>query len=384
MENISVDLMGSSHQYKIEIGYQSLGNCGIWAKKHLPRAAKKVVVISNEKVYRLYGGIVKESLEAENFEVFIHKMGDGERFKNLRSLENALKFLGENKIKRTDAVIALGGGVVGDLSGFAASIYLRGIAFLQIPTTLLAMIDSSVGGKTAVNTPFGKNLIGSFYQPDGVLIDVLTLETLPRRELTAGFCEAIKQGAIADTDLFARTAIFLKKYSVKNFKSYFQLVEFTASLEQLLAAQIAFKAAVVMQDEKESADRTDAKSRKILNFGHTLAHALEKITNYKRFKHGEAVGYGILFAAELSKKLEILDKNELNLLNDVVRNVGTLPDTTNIDSDEIIEAFAFDKKSIGNSLQFILLQGIGKPFIVNSTDIPASAIQESLTSILHK
>ncbi len=193
MKKVSVKLNGNQHQYEIKIGHDLLNDCGNWAQKYLSGNTKKIVIVTNAKVFRLYGEIVKSRLENSGFEVSVWKIGDGERYKNFRSLEKTLKFFSENKLKRTDGVVALGGGVVGDLAGFAASIYLRGVSFLQIPTTLLAMIDSSVGGKTAVNSEFGKNLIGTFYQPNGVLIDVETLKTLPRRELVAGFCEAVKQ-----------------------------------------------------------------------------------------------------------------------------------------------------------------------------------------------
>jgi 3-dehydroquinate synthase len=309
-------------------------------------------------------------------------MKDGETHKNFRSLETALKFFSSNQLKRTDAALALGGGVVGDLAGFASAVYLRGIDFLQIPTTLLAMIDSSVGGKTAVNTEFGKNLVGAFHQPKGVLIDVETLKTLPRRELTAGFCEAVKQGAIANRKLFDQTGSFLQNYSPNYFKKNFTKTEFISELENLISAQISFKAEIVSNDVKENTARTDAKSRKILNFGHTLAHSLEKATGYKYFKHGEAVGYGIIFAAELSKKLDIFDVNELNLLNDVVARVGRLPKLDNIKPELLIENFAFDKKAIGDSLQWVLLEAIGKPKIVENKDIPKSAIKSTLNKIL--
>jgi 3-dehydroquinate synthase len=179
-EIVNVNLGGKPHQYEINIGNDLLSNCGNWAKSILPKSTKKIVVISNPKVFSLYGETVIESLQSEGFQVFIWKIGDGEKFKNLRSFEKALQFFSECGLTRADGVIALGGGVVGDLTGFASSVYLRGIAFLQIPTTLLSMIDSSVGGKTGVNSSFGKNLIGTFYQPNGVLIDVKTLQTLPR------------------------------------------------------------------------------------------------------------------------------------------------------------------------------------------------------------
>ena len=166
-------------------------------------------------VFRLYGEVVKKSLERAGFDVFVCLIGDGERFKSFRTLQKALDAFSENGLSRTDVVLALGGGVVGDLAGFAASVYLRGVGFLQIPTTLLSMIDSSVGGKTGINSNYGKNLIGAFYQPKGVLVDVKTVLTLPKRELTAGFCEAIKQGAISNRKLFEQTAAFLEKYEFK-------------------------------------------------------------------------------------------------------------------------------------------------------------------------
>lgn len=379
---VSIKLNANAHKYTIRIGHDSLKNCGVWAKESLSANSKKIAIISNKRVFGLYGKIVERSLQNAGFEVFVWLMKDGERYKNLRSLEAALKFLNENKISRSDAVIALGGGVVGDLAGFAAAIHLRGMPFLQIPTTLLAMIDSSVGGKTGVNSSFGKNLIGAFHQPEGVLIDAQTLKTLPQRELVAGFCEAVKHGVISSEELFVQTANFLKKYPTKSFKTNFSDSVFLRELENLLKNQVAFKAEIVMNDERESAERIDGKSRKILNFGHTLAHALEKVTDYKYFKHGEAVGLGILFAAELSKKLDILSDNKLTLLNDVVMSVGVLPKTGNIDLVKVFEAFKFDKKTVGNSLQWILLEDIGKPVIFSNKNIPDSDIQTTLKKVL--
>lgn len=370
--------------YEITLSHGRLDQCGDWAATCLQTARGIVAIVSNPKVYGLYGERVRKSLEASGFATCVFLMKDGERHKNFRSLENVLGFLGENRLTRADAVIALGGGVAGDLAGFAASVYLRGVPFLQIPTTLLAMIDSSVGGKTAVNTSFGKNLVGSFYQPGGVLIDVRVLETLERRELTAGFCEAVKQGAVAGRKLFDTTGRFLRNYPVEEFRKHFSNENFLPELEDLVRAQVTFKAKIVRQDETEDITRSDPRSRKILNFGHTLAHALEKVTNYRYFKHGEAVGYGILFAAELSKTLDLLDKNKLNSLNDVVHRAGKLPDLRNIDAKDVFEAFKFDKKSTGNSLQWILLKDIGEPAIVPDSEISHSAKKKALDTILQK
>jgi 3-dehydroquinate synthase len=214
-----------------------------------------------------------------------------------------------------------------------------------------------------------------------VLVDVHTLKTLPKRELTAGFCEAVKQGAIGNSGLFEQTAAFLKRYEVGRLAKSFDSNDFVGDLTSLLSAQIAFKAKIVKGDERESPDKSDASSRKILNFGHTLAHALEKVTNYRYLKHGEAVGHGIRYAGELSKKLGLLPHDEVNLLYDVVRRAGTLPPINDIDPRLIFETFKYDKKLINNSLQWILLEGLGKPVIFPHSDIPHSALMSAFKEI---
>lgn len=381
-KSVKIVFEETAQSYDIEIGSGLLEKCGERLKSVLPETAEKIAVVTNKKVFSLYGEEVIRSLKAAGFKAFVLKIGDGEKYKNLTTLEKALRFFGENKFKRSDAAIALGGGVVGDLTGFASAVYLRGIPFVQIPTTLLSMIDSSVGGKTGVNTDFGKNLIGAFYQPVGVIIDTNTLHSLPRRELTAGFCEAIKQGAISDKKLFSLTKDFLEKYPPAEFKKFFFDYEFSETIEELIAAQVSFKASVVRDDAKEDPKRTDARSRKILNFGHTAAHALEKITNYQYFKHGEAVGYGILIAAEISKKVANFDGNELNLLSDAVATAGRLPSCKDINPQKVFDALAFDKKNIGNNLQWILLKKIGKPFITGSDNISKATVLQSIKKII--
>ena len=315
-------------------------------------------------------------LKRAGFAVSQWLMKDGERYKNSRSLDQLLQHLSEKRATRDDIVVALGGGVVGDLAGFAAAVYLRGIRFLQLPTTLLAMIDSSVGGKTGINTDFGKNLVGAFHRPSGVLIDPHVLTTLPRRELTAGFCEAVKHAALAGGKLFDQTAAFLADYpTMKGFAVNERSVN-------LIADQVAFKASVVRGDERETTGRNDTKSRKILNFGHTFGHALEKVTGYRRFRHGEAVGYGIVVAAELSKNLDLLGQNELKSLNDVLHRAGRLPSTTGADERSILEAIKFDKKVTGSGLTWVLLNGIGRPVIVSAKDIPKPAVLKAIRSVI--
>ncbi len=383
MKNVQINIAAAAHSYEIEFGNLT-ANSGEWAKKCLAKETRKIAVISNRKVFALYGETVKNEFENAGFEVLVRLIGDGEKYKNFGELERALEFLSEKKITRTDAVAALGGGVVGDLAGFAAAVYLRGIAFLQMPTTIVAMIDSSVGGKTAVNTRFGKNLIGAFYQPRGVFVDVETIKTLACRDITAGFCEAVKQGAIGSRTLFEETADFLKNYSVNSFKKHFSNAKFIENLQHLLAAQVSFKAEIVAQDVREDANRTDERSRKILNFGHTVAHALEKITGYKYFRHGEAVGYGMLVAGEISKIIVGFNQGELKSFSDAVGLTGTLPAADKIEIEEVIKAFAFDKKQMNDSLQWILLEAIGSPKILQSREIPDRVIKKSIEKVFRK
>lgn len=363
--------------YDIAIGKDSLADAGNWAAAAISNRPGKAAIISNKKVYGLYGRTIEKSLTSAGFKSSVHLIGDGERFKSLKTLDSTLKFLSENKLTRTDAVVALGGGVVGDLAGFAASIYLRGIEFLQVPTTLLSMIDSSVGGKTGVNSSFGKNLIGAFYQPRGVLIDVETLRTLPNREVTAGFCEAVKHGAIGGKKLFVETAEVLDRLAGRRLAKAMDIDGFAETFSSFLASQVSLKARIVAGDERESVERTDAASRKVLNFGHTFGHALEKVTDYRYFKHGEAVGHGIRFAAELSKSLELLAPDEVELLNDVLRRAGKLPSLNGIDSRQVFATFKFDKKLVNNSLNWILLKKIGEPVIFPHSMIPPPALMSA-------
>ncbi len=381
---IEVKLDSRSESYRVSVGAEVLILTGTWARASLPGNSNRVVLVSNAKVFGLYGDVVVESLNGAGFEVVIWLMEDGEEFKNFDSLNAALGFFSENRLTRSDSVIALGGGVVGDLAGFAAAIYMRGLAFLQIPTTLLAMIDASVGGKTGINLDSGKNLVGSFHQPSGVLVDVNTLRTLETREIIAGFCEAIKHGAIGGRELLNLSAEFLENYPTDKFSDLFDNADFLSRLKKLISANIEFKAQIVMADSIEAAGRRDSRSRKILNFGHTVAHALEKVTQYRYFKHGEAVGYGILAAAEISKRLDILDGDSLELLNDVVTSVGSLPNAKAIDIQEVENAFLFDKKMDGKSLDWILINGIGSPVIVDNHEISRLVIKESLEKVFAK
>jgi 3-dehydroquinate synthase len=371
--SININVSAASSSYPIMIGRDLLAGCGRWLRQVLGPETKRVVIVSNPTVLGLYGEVVGRSIASAGFDLSHYLMKDGEQHKSLRTAEALLAHLSATGIGRTDAIVALGGGVVGDLAGFAAAVHLRGIPFVQIPTTLLAMIDASVGGKTAVNTPSGKNLAGAFHQPRSVLIDAATLETLPKRELSAGLFEAVKHGALGGHKLLAQTSAAVDRFGMDH-----QLVT------DLIAAQVAYKAKIVAGDPLESPDRLDPRSRKILNFGHTLAHALEKVTAYKYFKHGEAVGYGILFAGELSKTIALCSENDIKLLNDVVRRAGTLPSLVDIDPKKVFEAFANDKKRLSDTLQMVLLKGIGKPVIVTENDIPRPTILSVLKRLFRE
>jgi len=333
---------------------------------------RRVLVISNKRVFRLYGADIVASLKRSKLKIFEWLMPEGERFKSFSVLEKAVSFLGTNSFERNDLVVALGGGVVGDLAGFAAAIYLRGIPFVQVPTTLLAQIDSSVGGKTGINLPVGKNMVGAFYQPPVVAIDTETLLSLPKRELVAGFCEMVKQSLVADESMFKSTMETLERFQTdtKSIQSF--------EFESLIAKNCKFKASIVANDERESTKRSDTKSRRILNFGHTTAHALEAITNYRVFRHGEAVGYGMLVAGEISKNLGLLGTDELESLHEAVRLCGPLPRANHLDVNEIIRSLQHDKKSVAGKINWVLLEGIGRPRIVEGSQVSARVLRLSL------
>ncbi|HEX8198609.1 MAG TPA: 3-dehydroquinate synthase [Pyrinomonadaceae bacterium] len=381
---INIEFERVSDEYEIRVGAGLLDNIGDFAKNLLSEKTGRICLFSNPKVYGLYGERAELSLENAGFDVSAFLMKDGERHKNLRSLEAALAFFSEQKLTRVDAVVALGGGVVGDLAGFASAIYLRGIPFVQVPTTLLAQIDSSVGGKTGINSATVKNSIGAFYQPRGVLVDIETLQTLAPRELAAGFYEVVKHAALSGENLFGQTQNFLQKFPLEQSPELFawKNADFLTALQDLIAANIAFKAEIVAGDERETVGRNDNRSRKILNFGHTIGHALEQLTGYKQLKHGEAVAYGMRAAADLSKRLGKLNENDINLLNEVLLSVGKLPELKNTASEQVIAALAHDKKAVGDSFKWILLERIGRAAIVDNKEIPSGFVRDSLRVIL--
>jgi 3-dehydroquinate synthase len=378
MQRLELSINQHARKSEINIGRGIRQDLGQLLASALAKSPRQAGIISNKRVFGLYGREVVRSLKRAGLKTFQWVMPEGERYKSFPVLEKAVEFLSKNGFERNDLVVALGGGVVGDLAGFAAAIYLRGIPVVQVPTTLLAQIDSSVGGKTGINLAVGKNLVGAFHQPVAVFIDTETLMSLPSRELVSGFCEMVKHGLIANEDLLETTVTCLREVASKR--------EFllNGDFADLIAANCQFKASIVRNDERESTARTDAKSRRILNFGHTTAHALEAITNYRVFRHGEAVGYGMLVAGELSHDLGLLDSGDLQSLRQAVALCGPLPRADNLDVNQIIRAVQHDKKSVDGQINWVLLEGVGRPKIVDGRLISAKSLRHSLRAGLQR
>lgn len=342
MKTIHVNL--SANSYNIYIDKDLLLKVGEMIAKD--KEPCKTLLITDGNIGKIYGETVAESFRQNNFDVKLLTLPPGEDQKNI---ENALLLYDHcfaHKLDRKSLIVALGGGVIGDLSGFIAATFMRGIPYIQIPTSLLAQVDSSIGGKVAVNHPKGKNMIGSFYQPKAVFIDTNTLSTLPSKEMVAGFVEVIKYGMIRDAELFA----FLEKsiYDILQLKY--------EALLKIIATSCQIKANVVEQDEKEK------DLRAILNYGHTIGHAIETITNYKQYRHGEAVAIGMLYATKIAIELGLTDNTVFERQLALMKNLG-LSIQTGLKSEAIIKALYTDKKTISGRLRFVLPTKIGEVII---------------------
>ena len=317
---------------------------------------QKVVVVTNPTISKLHKKYLEEKLKDN--EVYFYEVPDGEEYKTLQTVEGILNFCFEHKLNRKSLLIAFGGGVIGDMTGFSASIYQRGIRFLQIPTTLLAQVDASVGGKTGVNNKFGKNLIGAFWQPIGVLIDTYFLKTLPKREFSAGVAEIIKMAVCFDKEFFEW--LENNRLDLENEKN----------LKYAIKRSVEIKASVVNKDEKESGIRA------ALNYGHTFAHVIENETNYKSYLHGEAVGIGIVMANELAKKLDLLTDNEANRIKNLLDSYNIPTNYQIKDINNFYEHFFLDKKANDKKIKFILPNHIGNCLIKD--DIKKEVVLEVL------
>lgn len=335
-QTISVDL--GDRSYPIVIGEDLLGG-GFDLAKYVRGA--DCLVVSNETVAPLYLDKLKPNLAGRNISSII--LPDGESFKTVATMQKILDQLATSGANRDTTVIALGGGVVGDIAGFAAACYMRGVAFIQVPTTLLAQVDSSVGGKTGVNHEKGKNLIGAFHQPAIVLIDTDTLATLPLRELAAGLAEVIKCGAISDLGLFAWLEDNMAALLHKD----------PGALAYAIRRACELKAKVVAEDERESGRRA------ILNFGHTFGHAIEHCQGYGEWLHGEAVATGMLMAAELSG----IAAGDVARLKALVAAAGLPTEPPRIATERWLEAMGMDKKVQQKQLRFVLLRSLGEAYV---------------------
>lgn len=342
--NILLDTKGGSYHILIERGcLEKAGETAV----HLCKG-RVAFVMTDDNVAPLYLERVTASLQEAGFETAVKIIPAGEPSKSLSMLEEAYLAMAAAKVTRGDILVALGGGVVGDLCGLAAATYLRGLPYLQIPTTLLAQTDSSVGGKCAVDMPFGKNTVGAFWQPGGVLIDPDTLKTLPVREVSCGMAEVIKYGCICDRALSER----LEKKDI--------------SMEELIASCVSSKKRVVQQDER------DTGGRMILNFGHTFGHAIENLGGYQQFKHGEGVSIGMVMAAKLGEAMGITEAGTSERIEALCK-AYQLPTENPFSIHLFAACMAGDKKNIGKNLNLILLSGVGNAIIetVPAGDIPA-------------
>ncbi|HXG50144.1 MAG TPA: 3-dehydroquinate synthase [candidate division Zixibacteria bacterium] len=341
MQTLTVNL--GERSYPIHVGRGLLPRVGEFLAQVGLRG--KVAVVTNPTVAQLYLDVVDEGLRRAGFEVTAVLIPDGEEHKNLKSLSTVYDALVRGRFERGSSVLALGGGVVGDLAGFAAASYLRGVPYVQVPTTLLAQVDSSVGGKTGINHEEGKNLIGAFYQPRLVVIDVDVLQTLPQRELISGLAEVVKYGIIADPALFERLEDGIDRLRALD----------RSLLAEVVAASCAIKARVVEKDEHEE------DLRAVLNFGHTLGHALEAATGYRRFLHGEAVGIGMAQAAAISAKHGFCDAATRDRIRRLIARAGLPCDVpADIARHDLIRGMEVDKKSAGGRIRFVMCAGLGK------------------------
>jgi len=353
------DAIASKKQENLAAG--GLDDLGVWMSRL--KLGKKVLVVSNPVIFKKYGKRAIAALELVGYDVQTCLLPAGERYKTLKSLQKIYDIALQNRLERTSTMVALGGGVIGDMTGFAAATWLRGINVVQVPTSLLAMVDSSVGGKTGINHPQGKNLIGAFHQPRFVLIDPSVLKTLPPREFRAGMAEVIKYGIIWDEQLFNK---------LEQSKRLDQLRYLDEELLQIiLSGSCQAKADVVSKDEKE------AGLRAILNYGHTIGHAVESLTGYKLVNHGEAVAIGMVAAGQIALQLKMWNAVDAERQDALIQKAGLpiqLP--AGVDIEAIIDTLQTDKKVKDGKVRFVLPTQIGAVTVTDQ--VPADVIRQVL------
>lgn len=360
MHTVRVEL--GKNSYNILIGYDL--NYEILKFVKESNFSQKSMLITDSNVERIYAYEIQSLLKRAGLEIAMVSVPAGEISKSWEVAEEILTAAIEYGLDRKSAIFALGGGVVGDLSGFVASIFMRGINFIQIPTSLLAQVDSSVGGKTAVNHELGKNLIGTFYQPKAVFIDVERLSTLLIAERISGLGEIVKYGVIYDEDFFSY---------LENHIDDINRMEVTA-FEYIIKRSCEIKAEVVIKDEKEK------DLRRILNFGHTIGHAIEEATHYKDYKHGEAVSIGMIGAAHISRALNRIDDKTFNRLEELIDKLDMPLKAFGCDVEEMFKAIYRDKKTVNGKVNWVLMDSIGKVSIVD--DVPDEIVKEAFNYII--
>jgi 3-dehydroquinate synthase len=352
MRIVEVSLPNQSYQVRISNGL--IAELGELVSQCAP--AQRCAVFGDKVVAELYQETVVASLASRGYEVFTHSRALGETDKTLASVREFYDVLLDARLERKSPVVALGGGVTGDSIGFVASTYLRGVPLIQVPTTLLAMVDASVGGKVAVNVPQGKNLIGCFYQPRLVAIDPGVLSSLPKAELRSGLAECIKHAVIRDANLF--------EWTERNSKNLLELQ--TQAIEELLERNISIKASVVAEDEREQGVRAH------LNFGHTFAHAIEKTAGYGAVLHGEAVGLGMLAATRLAVVLGLCEQSVFDGIHRLLCSVGLPTKHELVDDASLVDAMRLDKKVSEGDIKFVLPTTLGEVLVrggISETDI---------------
>ena len=359
MKTILVEL--GDRRYPIHVGTGLLDDSRLFAEL---TGGRQVLVVSNETVAPLYLDRLSAALDARELATVI--LPDGETYKTLASFAAIIDALIVHRFHRDACLVALGGGVVGDVAGFAAASYQRGIDFVQVPTTVLAQVDSSVGGKTAVNHPRAKNMIGAFYQPTGVITDLDTLRTLPRRELTAGLAEIIKYGLIEDAGFLD----WLESNTAR-------LLALDAdALTHAIVRSCEIKAAIVVEDERERGRRA------LLNLGHTFGHALEALGNYERWLHGEAVAIGMQMAANVSAALGWLDADAVRRISTVLESAGLPVTASGVSAEQVLDRMQLDKKAGAAGLRLVLLRAIGTGVVepAPGADVLLAAISAQLVA----
>lgn len=335
--------------YAIDVGAGLLAQAATWST--MPQAASALIV-TNDVVGPLYGGRVTDMLRARYRQVHTVVLPDGEQHKDWPTLNLIFDALLQHGCDRKTMIVALGGGVVGDMAGFAAASYMRGVPFVQVPTTLLAQVDSSVGGKTAINHPLGKNMIGAFYQPQQVICDLDTLQTLPARELSAGLAEVIKYGPVMDMEFLGWIEANIDALISRD----------PAALAHAVVRSCEIKAWVVGQDERESGLRA------ILNFGHTFGHAIEAGLGYGHWLHGEAVGCGMVMAALLSQRLGGVDAAFVQRLTDLIRRAGLPTRGPLLGPERYLELMRVDKKAEAGEIRFVVIDRPGHAAVTGAPD----------------